>query len=30
MRIGISSWVTTNEDIEMSLAAMLRIAREVK
>jgi len=30
MRISISSWATTNEDVEMSLAAMLRIAREVK
>jgi glutamate/tyrosine decarboxylase-like PLP-dependent enzyme len=29
MRISISSWATTNDDVEMSLAAMLRIAREV-
>ena len=26
MRISVSSWATTNEDVEKSLAAMLRIA----
>jgi glutamate/tyrosine decarboxylase-like PLP-dependent enzyme len=30
MRISVSSWATTSEDVETSLAAMLRIAREVK
>jgi len=29
MRISVSSWVTTSEDVEKSLAAMVRIAREV-
>jgi glutamate/tyrosine decarboxylase-like PLP-dependent enzyme len=29
MRISVSSWATTEQDIEQSLAAMLRIAREV-
>ena len=28
MRISVSSWATTDEDVERSLAAMLRIARE--
>ena len=28
MRISVSSWATTREDVEKSLAAMLRIARE--
>jgi len=27
MRISVSSWATTEEDIEKSLAAMLRVAR---
>jgi len=26
MRISVSSWATTNEDVERSLAAILRIA----
>jgi glutamate/tyrosine decarboxylase-like PLP-dependent enzyme len=30
MRISVSSWATTDEDVEISLAAMLRIARECK
>ena len=29
MRISISSWATTTDDVEMSLAAIRRIAREV-
>lgn len=29
MRISVSSWATTEADVERSLAAMLRIAREV-
>jgi len=29
MRISVSSWATTEGDVEMSLAAMLRVAREV-
>lgn len=28
MRISVSSWATTEEDVERSLAAMIRIARE--
>lgn len=28
MRISVSSWATTGEDVERSLAAMIRIARE--
>ncbi|MFN2514619.1 MAG: aspartate aminotransferase family protein [Pyrinomonadaceae bacterium] len=28
MRISVSSWATTDEDVELSLGAMLRIARE--
>jgi hypothetical protein len=27
MRISVSSWATTDEDVERSLAAMIRIAR---
>jgi len=30
MRISVSSWATTDEDVEGSLAAMLRIARAVE
>jgi len=30
MRISVSSWATANDDVEMSLAAIIRIAREVK
>ena len=29
MRISVSSWATTEEDVEMSLAAICRIAEEV-
>jgi len=29
MRISVSSWATTEEDVEQSLAAILRIAQEV-
>ncbi|MGH9323557.1 MAG: pyridoxal phosphate-dependent decarboxylase family protein [Vicinamibacteria bacterium] len=29
MRISVSSWATTDEDVERSLAAILRVAREV-
>jgi hypothetical protein len=29
MRISVSSWATTDEDVERSLEAMVRIAREV-
>ncbi len=28
MRISVSSWATTEDDIERSLAAMLRVAGE--
>ncbi|TMQ58505.1 MAG: aspartate aminotransferase family protein, partial [Candidatus Eisenbacteria bacterium] len=28
MRISVSSWATTEEDVEKSLAAMIRVARE--
>jgi len=28
MRISVSSWATTDDDVEQSLAAMIRIARE--
>jgi hypothetical protein len=28
MRISVSSWATTNEDVEMSLAAIVRAAAE--
>jgi glutamate/tyrosine decarboxylase-like PLP-dependent enzyme len=30
MRISVSSWATTSEDVEKSLEAMVRIAREVE
>jgi glutamate/tyrosine decarboxylase-like PLP-dependent enzyme len=30
MRISVSSWATTDEDVERSLSAILRIAREVR
>ncbi len=30
MRISVSSWATTTEDVERSLAAIVRVAREVK
>ncbi len=30
MRISVSDWATTDEDVELSLAAMLRIAAEVR
>jgi glutamate/tyrosine decarboxylase-like PLP-dependent enzyme len=30
MRISVSSWATTEQDVEASLAAMIRIAREVR
>jgi glutamate/tyrosine decarboxylase-like PLP-dependent enzyme len=30
MRISVSSWATTDEDVETSLAAIVRIAREVR
>jgi glutamate/tyrosine decarboxylase-like PLP-dependent enzyme len=30
MRISVSSWATTDEDVEMSLSAMLRIAEECR
>jgi glutamate/tyrosine decarboxylase-like PLP-dependent enzyme len=30
MRISVSSWATTNADVEKSLAAMIRIARETR
>ena len=29
MRISVSSWATTEQDVELSLAAMLKIAGEV-
>jgi glutamate/tyrosine decarboxylase-like PLP-dependent enzyme len=29
MRISVSSWATTDEDVERSIAAMVRVAREV-
>jgi aromatic-L-amino-acid decarboxylase len=28
MRISVSSWATTEEDVQQSLVAMIRIARE--
>jgi hypothetical protein len=28
MRISVSSWATTDDDVERSLEAMLRVARE--
>lgn len=30
MRISVSSWATTDDDVELSLAAMLRVASEVE
>jgi glutamate/tyrosine decarboxylase-like PLP-dependent enzyme len=30
MRISVSSWATTDEDVERSLAAIVRVAREVR
>jgi hypothetical protein len=30
MRISVSSWATTQDDVERSLAAMLRVAAEVQ
>ena len=30
MRISVSSWATTDEDVDRSLAAMIRVAHEVK
>jgi hypothetical protein len=30
MRISVSSWATTHDDVERSLAAMIRIAGEVR
>jgi glutamate/tyrosine decarboxylase-like PLP-dependent enzyme len=30
MRISVSSWATSEEDVQMSLAAIIRIAREVR
>jgi hypothetical protein len=30
MRISVSSWATTEEDVEKSLTAMLRIADNVE
>jgi len=30
MRISVSSWATTDEDVEKSLEAMLRVARQVR
>jgi threonine aldolase len=30
MRISVSSWATTDQDVERSLAAMLRVAGQVK
>jgi hypothetical protein len=29
MRISVSSWATTEEDVERSLAAVIRVARTV-
>jgi hypothetical protein len=29
MRISVSSWATTEEDVERSLEAMIRVAKEV-
>ena len=29
MRISVSSWATTGEDVERSLAAIIRVAAEV-
>jgi glutamate/tyrosine decarboxylase-like PLP-dependent enzyme len=30
MRISVSSWATTDEDVDRSLAAMLRVARAMR
>jgi threonine aldolase len=30
MRISVSSWATTDQDVERSVAAMIRIAKAVK
>jgi hypothetical protein len=30
MRISVSSWATTDEDVERSLGAMLRVAKARK
>jgi hypothetical protein len=30
MRLSVSSWRTTDEDVEKALAAIIRIANEVK
>jgi hypothetical protein len=30
MRISVSSWATTDDDVERSLAAMLRVAAELQ
>jgi len=30
MRISVSSWATTEDDVERSLAAMLRVAAELQ
>jgi hypothetical protein len=30
MRISVSSWATTDQDVERSVAAMVRIAKQVK
>jgi glutamate/tyrosine decarboxylase-like PLP-dependent enzyme len=30
MRISVSSWATTHEDVELSLAAMIRVAGEIR
>ena len=30
MRISVSSWATTEEDVEKSLAAMIKVARKVR
>jgi hypothetical protein len=30
MRISVSSWATTEVDVEMSVAAMLRVAGETE
>jgi hypothetical protein len=29
MRISVSSWATTGDDVERSLEAMIRVARQV-
>lgn len=29
MRVSVSSWATTEEDVERSLAAIIRIAHEI-